>query len=304
MKGLDDLYAFKTVVDCGGFSQAARRYGLPKATLARRVADLEKQLGSALLHRGNRSFSLTEFGKLCLARADAIAQEADALQVLADEHRHSPAGRLKIVCPPLFSRFLIEHLAVEFAADLRGVHVCLEQNVGQLTPRNLDADLVLHPCFGELPDSALISRRILSSRYVLAAHPDVPGLSDIAEPEDLVHLPCLSLSGMQTDGRWPLRKGERQHEHRFSPRFSTNVPSGLMQAAQSGLGVAALPYALCRADIEAGRLRHVLPDWSHQSITLYAIHSSNKTLSRAARSFIDFVMARLTNADLHSLANG
>jgi len=53
---LNDLQFFVQAVDCGGFAAAARRLGVPKSTISKRVAELEARLGARLIHRTSRSF--------------------------------------------------------------------------------------------------------------------------------------------------------------------------------------------------------------------------------------------------------
>jgi len=65
MHGLDEMYLFRSVVDCGGLSAAGRRLGIAKSTVARRIADMEIRLGLPLFHRGTNRFALTNFGAEC-----------------------------------------------------------------------------------------------------------------------------------------------------------------------------------------------------------------------------------------------
>lgn len=58
------LVDFVTVARHGGIGRAARASGRPKATLSRRVAELEASLGLRLFERGSRMLKLTEEGRV------------------------------------------------------------------------------------------------------------------------------------------------------------------------------------------------------------------------------------------------
>lgn len=62
MQDLNDLYLFAQAVEHGGFTPAGRALDIPKSTLSRRVAGLEKRLGVRLIQRSTRHFSVTEIG--------------------------------------------------------------------------------------------------------------------------------------------------------------------------------------------------------------------------------------------------
>src|ERR1700753_1406584 len=77
-----DLLLFARIVECGSFSRAAERVGLPKSTVSRRIALLEARLGERLLQRTTRRLVLTEFGASLLEHADKVAEEVDAAAAL------------------------------------------------------------------------------------------------------------------------------------------------------------------------------------------------------------------------------
>ncbi|CBS89212.1 LysR substrate-binding domain-containing protein [Azospirillum lipoferum] len=293
MHGLDDMYLFKCVVEAGGLSPAGRRLGMPKSTLARRIGELEERLGLKLFHRGTRQFTLTNFGVECFDHCKTIASEADKLLVMAERARHSPTGFLHVVCPPVLGSVLVETLAAEFLATAPGVRLHLEESFGIFDPRGVQADLVIFPSFTPLPDAALVARKILTSPYILVAHREfVAENGHPGDPADLKSMSCLGLGSRSSDWVWTLTRGDRTTAVRFEPRFSTTLPTALLQAVHRRLGIASLPEALCLKDIGTGDLVRVLGDWFPQPVTIYAIYPNNRTLTVAARQFIDLLMLR------------
>src|SRR5262245_66559069 len=72
---LDDVELFTIVVAAGNFSEAGRRVGLTASSVARRIGDLEAELGTVLLTRTTRRMGLTEAGSMFYERAARITSE-------------------------------------------------------------------------------------------------------------------------------------------------------------------------------------------------------------------------------------
>lgn len=294
MIGLDDLELFRNIVDCGGLSAAARRLGIAKSTLSRRMAALEDRLGQPLYHRNTRRFRLTNFGAEIHRHCVGMATEAEKVFALAERMRQQPAGMLHVICPPVIGSAVVDALAVEFAASAPGVRLHLEETIGVFDPRTTLADFIIYPSAGPLPDSALIARRIMSSPHLLAAHPDVLlGRPEPLEPSDLAGFPCMGRGDRGTDWHWTLHRKTRVERIDFDPVFTATLPSAMLQAARHGLGIASLPEAICQDDMRSGRLVRILPDWQPEPMHMYAIFPNSKELTAAARHFLDLLIERL-----------
>ncbi|MGI4798243.1 MAG: LysR family transcriptional regulator, partial [Janthinobacterium lividum] len=101
---LEALSDFVLVATHGGVTQAARASGRPKASLSRKVMELEVGLGVRLFERSSRSVRLTEEGELLLSRtAGPLAEIAEAGEQLRDG-RAQPRGRLRINVPAVFGQ--------------------------------------------------------------------------------------------------------------------------------------------------------------------------------------------------------
>lgn len=294
MHGIDDMYLFRAVVEHGGISAAARSLDLPKSTLARRIGELEARLGLPLYHRGGQGFALTSFGAQCHAHCVQLAAEADKVLALADRLRNRPSGVLHVVCPPAIGAAIVDGLAARFAASMPDVRLHLEEVAGAFDPGDRHADLIIHPGFAPLPDASLVARRIAAVDYALVAGPGVlaAGAAPL-HPDDLAPLRCLGLGGRGAEWVWRLRRGRHTATHRFEPVFTTNVPTALLQAALQGLGVAALPQALCQDAIARGHLTRLLPDWTPEPATIYALYPSGHALTAAARRFLAMLAEHL-----------
>ena len=107
---------FNLVARHGGFGRAARSAGRPKATLSRRVAELEASLGVRLFERGARTLKLTQEGRALHERTGALLTEIDATAAAIASGGERPRGRLRVSAPLLFSQTAMGRLAAGFAA--------------------------------------------------------------------------------------------------------------------------------------------------------------------------------------------
>src|SRR5215217_7286909 len=108
------LADFNLVARYGGFGKAARATGRPKATLSRRVSELEASLQLRLFERGGRLLKLTEEGRALFERTGQLLTELDEAATAIASGGGSPRGRLRISAPLLFSQTAMGKLAAEF----------------------------------------------------------------------------------------------------------------------------------------------------------------------------------------------
>src|SRR6202142_3510172 len=98
---LEDLRTFVDVADAGGVSGAARRLGVSKSIVSRRLFRLEAELGVQLLARTTRGAALTEAGVTFREHAVRVCAEIDLARetiLPAGDLR----GRLRIPEPVAF----------------------------------------------------------------------------------------------------------------------------------------------------------------------------------------------------------
>ena len=113
----DDLLLFARVAESGSFSRAAERVQLPKSTVSRRIAALEKRLGERLLQRTTRKLVITEFGQGVLDHARALSEEVDAALAFALSRQARPSGRLRVSMPGDFASTALERPLADFFAE-------------------------------------------------------------------------------------------------------------------------------------------------------------------------------------------
>lgn len=288
----NDLLLFARVADEGSFSRAAQACGLPKSTLSRRVAALEAQLGERLLLRTTRKLTVTDFGRSILEHAHQVAAEVDAVASFAQHRQEEPTGRLRVSMAPDFANHMLEAMMVDFIARYPAVSLELD-----LTPRRVDLigenfDLAIR--MGDLPnDATLAARRIaLFSSGLYAAPSYLARRGTPLTPQDLMSHDALHLLMREGAPRpWSVQRDGVVWEGVPPARATVNSPELLLRMARRGAGITSIEDHTAEPLVRSGELVPLLTDWSHPSVSAWAVFPGRRLMPRRTRVFLDALEA-------------
>jgi DNA-binding transcriptional LysR family regulator len=291
MLNLNDFYYFVQVVEKNGFSAAAKALDIPKSSLSRRILELERQLGARLIQRTSRKFVITEVGKELLRHGRAILLEAEAAEQFVRGHVTEPQGAVRMTCSVSIAEFVVADLLPEFMARFPKVDIVQHATNKQVDLMNEGYDLALRAHSQPLPDSSLISRPIAAIPWGLFGSSSYLARSgDIASPGELARHDGLHLTDLGRDNCWTLHQGAKpEHRIEFRPKISSDNVVTLKRAAENGLGIAALPIYLCKADVISGKLVRILPQWTARNVTVTLLSPSRRGLLPSVRALSDFL---------------
>ncbi|MBM5572646.1 MULTISPECIES: LysR substrate-binding domain-containing protein [Deefgea] len=287
----NDYSYFAYVVEFGGFSAAARHIGIPKSRLSRRIAALEERLGVRLLQRSTRKLTLTDVGQKFLNHCQALQREAEAAECIVASVKAEPSGRVRLSVPPglldhltpVLQRFITEHpkVILETITTTRRVDL-LEEGI----------DVALRVRATDDEDPQWATRRLRATRGMLVASPAlVARLGGLSTPGALALAPALGTVAADQMIHWRLVNAAGEvREFVLPPRLVSEHFGLRRQAAIDGLGVTMLPMENARADIEAGLLVEVLPEWRFPLSHLQAVYASQRGLSPAVRALLDLLV--------------
>lgn len=286
------LADFNLVARHGGFGRAAREAGRPKATLSRRVAELEASLDLRLFERG-RTLKLTEEGRALYARTGALLAELDEAAAAIASGGGTPRGRLRISAPLLFSQTAMGRLAAEFARAYPEVRleVTTDDRAVDMVEEGYDLVIRVNPD----PDAGLIGRIFLRDRLVVVARPDLAWPTDGAPVRAVVR-------GAAGDAEvWDVAALEGPSRIAVAPVLRLSSMIMVRDAVRSGVGIARLPISLVSHDLEAGRL----VSWGEvagSEISLWALYPSRRLLSARVSAFLDHLKAAFPTGAPEELA--
>ncbi|GBQ26976.1 transcriptional regulator [Gluconacetobacter sacchari DSM 12717] len=283
---LEALSDFNLVAAHGGFGRASRVTGRPKATLSRRIAELEQSLGVRLIERGSRSLRLTDEGRALHERTEGLLSEIAEAGEAVILGASTPRGRLRVSAPVVFAHVALPRIAACFAVAFPEVQLEIVAEDRMVDPVEDGYDLVIR--IDPSPDEKLVGRRFLTDERWVVAPTDmkrpIPTTDGAACP-----VRAVLLSAAPSTAVWRMRSGTAS-ESVLAPKLVMRLSSLLMvrDAVLAGAGAALLPKLLVADDVEAGRLAcwgtHAGP-----SVEIWALQSSRRLVGAKVRAFLDMV---------------
>jgi DNA-binding transcriptional LysR family regulator len=281
---IEELRTFVEVADAGGVSLAARRLGVSKSIISRRLARLEEDLGVQLLARTTRGAALTEAGITFRDHAARVCAEIDIAKetiLPAGDLR----GRLRVSAPLTFGP---THFA-SVLADLAKRHSKLQVHTGY-TDRFVDLVAEGYDCairVGHLPDSNLLARRVGSLYATYVATPAYIEKHGAPEtPEEFVMHQVV----MQGTESWRILDGEKVITLKPQGRFTADNAVALVSAALAGIGVAGFPTDLIQDHLKSGALVPIMTRYPPQGIGIYVVRPPGQNPTRKIRVLTEMLI--------------
>jgi DNA-binding transcriptional LysR family regulator len=281
---IEELRTFVEVADAGGVSVAARRLGVSKSIVSRRLFRLEAELGVQLLARTTRGAALTEAGITFRDHAARVSAEID----LARETM-LPAGdlrgRLRIAVPLSFGPTHFAPVLAEMARHHPHLHIhtSYSDRFVDLIAEGFDCAIRV----GYLQDSNLIARRIGPIYGKLVASPDyIKAHGSPETPEELVAHEAL----MQGTETWQLMDGDKIITVNPQGRFKADNGIALTAAAAAGLGIAWLPDCLTHEYVDSGALVPVMTRYPPPSAGAYVVRPPSQHPARKIRVLTELLI--------------
>ena len=282
---LEALADFNLVATHGGFGRASRITGRSKATLSRKVAELEQSLRVRLIERGARTLRLTEEGQALHQRtAGLLAEIAEAGDAIASGAQ-IPQGRLRVSAPVVLSHVALSRIAARFALDWPLVQLEIVADDRLLDPVEDDFDLVIR--IDPAPDDRLVGRKILNDERWLVAAPAVSSPLTTSEQPGDTHVKAVLMSATPAGAIWRVRDAAADVRV-LHPAPVLRLSSLMMvrDAVLAGAGAALLPKLLVADDVAAGRLVQWGTD-DNPPVEIWALQSSRRLIGARVRAFLD-----------------
>ena len=294
MQDLNDLWYFAQVVEQGGFSPASRAIGIPKSRLSRRIALLEERLGTRLLQRSTRSFTVTDAGQLFYRHCKAMIIEAEAAQEAMETLHAEPCGLIRLTCPVALLHVHIGEMLAQFMLRYPHVTIQLEETNRRVDVVNENIDLAIRVRPLPLEDSELVMRKLATRTMCLVASPALVAQFGLpSSPAGLQPWPSLARARAQNHYRWLLIGPEQQTATvHHQPRFITTDMIALRTAAVAGVGVVQLPLLMLDEQLKEGKLVQLLPEWRAKQEIIHIVYPSRRGQLPAVRALIDFLAER------------
>jgi DNA-binding transcriptional LysR family regulator len=290
---LRSIAVFVEVAKARSISGATIALGMSKSSVSRHVSALERRIGLRLFNRTTRRIELTGEGTQYFGTCNRILEEVEVAHERVTALRAKPRGHLRVAAPiqmvqrvtaglPEFTRQYPE-LTMELDVTHRRVDVVAEH-----------FDVAVH--IGQPRESSLVVRRLaVFPRGLYAAPAYLASHGEPSDPRELVHHHCVywnRADARSIDPAWTLVSGRQRLEPRIHAKVSVNSLGVVHDLTVKGIGIGLLAESMCTEDIQAGRLRRVLPEWSAEPMPVFAV-TATRVLPAKTKVFLDFLAQTL-----------
>lgn len=290
MNKLERISAFITIVEQRSLVNAAKTLHLTPAAISKQLASLETELGVSLLHRNTRHASLTEIGEQYYLQAKKIVEQVIEADTLVSETRAVPMGSLRITCSRYFAEHVIMPHIIEFTQRFPKINLHLE--VAERLPDFLREDIdILLGVSTVSPQADLVSRQMLSTRYIFCASPNY--LKDHGTPKTpeairhhryITHAMRLKPSFVSF-GRHP--------DIHVEPFMWCNDSKTMCDAAIQGIGIIKVHDYFVEQALADGRLLALFPEQPEPVLPIYLCYRKDRYTQPKIKAFVEFYLKKL-----------
>jgi DNA-binding transcriptional LysR family regulator len=275
---LNRIRLFVRVAEAGSFTGAARISGLPKSSVSRAVAALERELAVRLIQRTTRRLQLTEAGRAYYESVARALSGIDEAAAAVSELQDTPRGQVRITAPPDLGQWVLAASVARFAMRYPDVHVevSLTQRLVDLVHEGFDLALRV----GKLGDSRLVARALGLVRAGIFAAPRY--LKRRGRPQSVAELAghdCVLFRSASGRAVWDLvGPAGRQ---RVEVRGAVGADDGqfVREAAAAGEGLTLLPIFACSGPQRRDLVR-VLPAYATVGEPLQLVYPTARFLPK------------------------
>jgi DNA-binding transcriptional LysR family regulator len=278
-----------TVVDEGSLSAASRKLRSPLPSVSRKVAELERHLGTRLLIRTSRKVQLTDAGRDYVETVRQIVDQIRDAELRASGEYAVPRGELRITLPDEFGRRVVLPLTYQFLAEHH--EITLDIFTANRFVDLIEEQIDLGVRIGRLADSPLFAVKVGTTSIMTCASPDY--LERRGTPQ--VPSELAGHDGVQI-GDFPrawMFGSEPVPEAVPLRRVHSNSASDACDAAIAGLGIARLPNFIVNEHVKSGALVQLLKDFPVRPYPIHIIYMKQGLMPLKVRAFIDWMVPRL-----------
>lgn len=294
-ESLNDLRAFTLVATAGSFTKAAGQMGVSQSALSHTIKGLEERIGIKLLNRTTRSVSTTQAGEQLLNDIAPLISDIEQKLGALNEFRDSPRGTLRINGTEHVINCILWDKLSQFASTHPDIHleITTEYTLTDIVKNRYDIGIRL----GHSVDKDMIAVRITEDmQMIIVAAPDYVQTHDKPSlPTDLDQHRCLALRLPTHENlmNWELHQpgnGSKQTQivqYHPQPVMVFSHAHLLVKAAVDGLGLAWVPAAMVREELQKGSLISVMNDWVTTYDGYYLYYPNRRQSSPLFRLLVD-----------------
>lgn len=288
---LNEISIFLEVVQCGGFSKAAKKLGMPNSTVSSKISSLEKRLATTLIQRTTRQLRITQVGQSYFEHCTRGLQEIQNAERDVVAAQAEPHGLLRIsapidlggkVLPPVLSRYQEKFPKVK-------VELHLTDTITDLVGEKFDMALRV----GKLDDSSLVARKVGHANYGLYAAPNyLKARGKPLHPLNLKEHTCLTFQPMGTE-EWRLEREKGSVRVSITSSVMANNLTVIKNFLLQGHGIAFMPNFLVQEELASKKLVRILPEWGSKPRPVHILYPAQRHPPPRLRAFLSLALEML-----------
>ncbi|MGV2987020.1 LysR family transcriptional regulator [Vibrio sp. E150_011] len=286
MGQFEDLRAFVAVARSGSITKASEQLDSAKSAVSRRLNELEERVGVKLLTRTTRQQKLTEAGTIYLERAEEIVDRMEELNDAVCGSANAVEGWIRMSAPlGLGSRqvsFAVQAF-MKIHPKVR-IHLSLVDSRPNIVSEQYDIGIIV----GDVPDSNLVAKRLMTVEHVLCASPGL--IERVGQPKtmaDLARYDYLQYAGTHIVDPLILYLQQSDQKVALNVILESNNGVLLKDMAVSGHGILCLPNFIANSELKDGNLVKILEDIKLPSYAVSAIYPQRKYMPLRCRLLVE-----------------
>lgn len=295
---LGDMRLFMEAATLGSLSAAGRKLGFSPAAASARLTKLEAALSTRLFDRNTRQLRLTEEGRLYHQHCCIALRAIDDAEAALNARQGAARGKVRISASADFGRNLLSQWLETFVHTQPELKIALSLTDSLSDLLQDEVDLAIR--FGRPDNPSLIARRLAPNWRVLCASPEYLSIHGTPRtPADLVahqFVVLVTAAGPMNEFHFASQGKRWDHTVAMENAWETNDGALARAWTLAGYGIARKTIWDAAADVRAGKLKVVLPDWIEGEPGIYAVLNRNRYMTPRVRVLMDFLVDRFQGA--------
>jgi DNA-binding transcriptional LysR family regulator len=292
---LNTAQIFDVVATELSFTKAAALLRMPKQTVSRRIAELEKELKCRLLERSTRSITLSPEGKVFYEYTKRIVALSLDAQAAIAQFTQEPEGTLSLLIATEAYASELQDSLLQYMHLYPKVELQISSMQQLKAPAVNNFDLLIVSNFTDKSTSytQFPREKLASVEYSLLASPDfLERHEPINTPDLLKALPLIEHSPT-TGSNWTFHHPEQGvMSISLAPVLRTTDISLTQEACLRGIGIAKLPNHRSAENLQAGTLVRLLTDWSCPKESVHIVYPRKGVQSPSVRRLVALLKSK------------
>ncbi|KPV95874.1 HTH-type transcriptional regulator DmlR [Pseudoalteromonas sp. P1-9] len=285
MDSFEGIFEFVAVAESGGFSAAAKKLGCSTSHISRQVSRLEERLGSRLLARTTRQISLTENGEFYYQQCKYLVHGLQQANEQVTQQQYQLNGTLRVSAAGGFAENFVAPALMTFAKNHPELSIDIDFNSRMVNFIEDGIDFAIR--YGELHDSNLIARKLISRSMMLVASPEyLAKYGTPNHPNQLKSHRCI----LANSDHWTFNIDGIKQSIKVSGNWQSNNSNVVLDACEQGLGIAYMPDSTFTKSIKQNKLVPILVPYCISGATSWIVYQNKQFMPLRARLAIDYLL--------------